>query len=208
MSRSIPSPHLNAAIEHLRKKDRRMRKVIDRVGPCLMKRDPRHFTMLARSIVSQQISTIVARVLWSRLEELAGEEGITAASLAKLTTAKLRTIGISQQKSRYLLDLSAKVNDGLINFRSLNRRSDDEIIVGLTQVTGIGVWTAQMYLIFSLGRLDVFPWNDLGVRTQIQRIYDLPELPSKDLSHSIAAPWSPYASVASWYCWRHGDLKS
>lgn len=207
MSRSLPAAQLETAVAHLRKRDRRMRKVIDRVGPCQMKRDPRHFAMLARSIVAQQISTTVARVIWGRLEELVGDGEISATRLGKLTPEKLRTIGVSNQKSRYLLDLSAKVNEGAIVFRSLNRKSDEEIIEGLTQVKGIGVWTAQMYLIFSLGRLDVFPWNDLGVRTQIQRIYDLSGLPDKDESHSIAEPWKPYASVASWYCWRHGDLK-
>ena len=206
MSRALPSAQLETAISHLRKRDRRMRKVIERVGPCKMKRDPRHFAMLARSIVAQQISTTVARVIWGRLEDLAGKGDISAESLGRLTPTKLRTIGVSNQKSRYLLDLADKVNEGLIEFRSLNRRSDEEIIEGLTQVKGIGVWTAQMYLIFSLGRLDVFPWNDLGVRTQMQRIYGLDELPGKEESHSIAEAWRPYASVASWYCWRHGDL--
>lgn len=206
MSRSLPGEKLEAAIVHLRKRDRRMRKVIELVGPCKMKRDPRHFAMLARSIVAQQISTTVARVIWGRLEDLVGEGGISAESLGTLTPAKLRTIGVSGQKSRYLIDLADKVNAGAIEFRSLNRRSDEEIIEGLTQVKGIGVWTAQMYLIFSLGRLDVFPWNDLGVRTQMQRIYGLAELPGKEESHSIAEAWRPYASVASWYCWRHGDL--
>ncbi|MCA9093112.1 MAG: DNA-3-methyladenine glycosylase 2 family protein, partial [Planctomycetaceae bacterium] len=138
--------------------------------------------------------------------DLVGKGDISAESLGQLTPAKLRMIGVSNQKSRYLLDLADKVNEGLIEFRSLNRRSDEEIIEGLTQVKGIGVWTAQMYLIFSLGRLDVFPWNDLGVRTQMQRIYGLAELPGKEESHSIAEAWRPYASVASWYCWRHGDL--
>lgn len=207
MTRSMTAADIHSALEHLRKRDRRMRKVIDRVGPFRLKRDRRHFAMLARSIISQQISTVVARVIWGRLEQLAGPEGITAEALGRLTPEKLRTIGVSGQKSRYLLDLTAKVNSGRINFPTLNRRPDPEIIESLTEVIGIGVWTAQMYLIFSLGRPDVFPWNDLGVRTQLQRIYDLPELPGKEQSHAIAAPWSPYASVASWYCWRHGDLK-
>jgi DNA-3-methyladenine glycosylase II len=103
-------------------------------------------------------------------------------------------------------DLAAKVNDGTVNLRQIGRLSDERVLETLTKVKGIGCWTAQMFLIFSLGRPDVFPHDDLGVRTAIRDRYGLEDLPDKATSHTIAAPWRPYASVASWYCWRTLDL--
>ena len=99
-----------------------------------------------------------------------------------------------------------KVNDGTVDLRQIGRLSDERIVEQLTQVKGIGRWTAQMFLIFSLGRLDVFPHDDLGVRTAIRNRYGLDDLPDKQTAIAIAAPWRPYASVASWYCWRTLDL--
>ncbi|MFO1021341.1 MAG: DNA-3-methyladenine glycosylase 2 family protein [Planctomycetales bacterium] len=194
------------ALRHLRRRDLKMKDVIRRVGPFTLKLDRRHFPMLTRSIVAQQISTNVARVIWKRLHDLLDPEGFTAETLLRQKPEQLRAIGLSSQKTRYLQDLAEKITDGTIRFRSLNKASDEEIIETLTLVKGIGEWTAQMYLIFSLGRLDVFPWNDLGVRMALKRIYELPDLPDKKTSISLAEPWRPYASVASWYCWRHGDL--
>jgi DNA-3-methyladenine glycosylase II len=98
------------------------------------------------------------------------------------------------------------VNDGTVDLRQIGRLSDERIVEQLTQVKGIGRWTAQMFLIFSLGRLDVFPHDDLGVRTAIRNRYGLDDLPDKQTAITIAAPWRPYASVASWYCWRTLDL--
>jgi DNA-3-methyladenine glycosylase II len=162
--------------------------------------------MLVRSIVSQQISTSAARAIRRRLQELAGPEGLTAANLARFGADELRSVGLSPQKASYVADLAAKANDGTVDLRRIGRLSDDDVVETLTQVKGIGRWTAQMFLIFSLGRSDVFPHDDLGVRTAIRDRYGLPELPDRATSHAIAAPWRPYASVASWYCWRSLDL--
>lgn len=205
-SHSHNADDVNRALRHLRRRDQKMKDVIRRVGPFSLKLDRRHFAMLTRSITSQQISTNVARVIWKRLHDLLDPGGFTAENLLKQKPEQLRAIGLSSQKSRYLHDLSEKVVDGTIKFRTLNKASDEEIIETLTLVKGIGEWTAQMYLIFSLGRLDVFPWNDLGVRMALKRIYELPDLPDKPTSLTLAEPWRPYASIASWYCWRHGDL--
>jgi DNA-3-methyladenine glycosylase II len=163
--------------------------------------------MLVRSILSQQISMAAARSIRMRLETLAGTKRLTAEIIGRLTVDELRSVGISSQKAGYILDLARKTVDGTIRFRSFGRKSDEEVIAALTQVKGIGVWTAQMYLIFSAGRLDVFPHDDLGVRVAIKELYRLPELPDKATSHRIATPWRPYASVASWYCWRYLDRK-
>jgi DNA-3-methyladenine glycosylase II len=119
----------------------------------------------------------------------------------------LRSAGLSPQKASYVADLAAKVNAGTVDLRRIGRLSDERIIDRLTQVKGIGHWTAQMFLIFALGRLDVFPHDDLGVKTAIRNRYGLSELPDKPTALAIAAPWRPYASVASWYCWRTLDLE-
>lgn len=113
---------------------------------------------------------------------------------------------MSQQKASYVADLATKVNNGTVDLRQIGRLSDERVEETLTQVKGIGHWTAQMFLIFSLGRPDVFPHDDLGVRTAIRDRYGLANLPDKKTSHALAAPWRPFASVASWYCWPTLDL--
>lgn len=194
------------ACRHLRTSDSVMRAMIDAVGPYTLRRSRDRFGVLVRSIVSQQISTNAAHTIHSRLLELLGSEGMTAANLGRYSTDELRSVGLSSQKAVYLADLQAKVNDGTVNLRQIGRLSDERVIETLTQVKGIGRWTAQMFLIFSLGRPDVFPYADLGVRTAMRDRYGLDDLPDKETAHRIAAPWRPYASVASWYCWRSLDL--
>jgi DNA-3-methyladenine glycosylase II len=181
-----------------------MRAVIDAVGPFTLRLERDRFGMLVRSIISQQISTSAARSIRRRLQELAPD--MKAATVAQFTIDELRTVGLSPQKASYIADLAHKVNDGTVDLRQIGRLSDERVVEQLTQVKGIGRWTAQMFLIFSLGRLDVFPHDDLGVRTAIRNRYGLDDLPDKQTAHAIAAPWRPYASVASWYCWRTLDL--
>ena len=202
----LTPPHIQSARRHLRAADPVMRSMIDAVGPYTLRFEKDRFGMLVRSIVSQQISTIAARAIRKRLLELAGPDGLTAANLARFTVDQMRSVGLSQQKASYVADLSCKVNDGTVDLRELGRLSDERVVETLTQVKGIGRWTAQMFLIFSLGRPDVFPHDDLGVRTAIRNQYQLDDLPDKETSLTIAAPWRPYASVASWYCWRVLDL--
>jgi DNA-3-methyladenine glycosylase II len=113
---------------------------------------------------------------------------------------------LSSQKASYVADLAAKVSEGVVDLRHIGRLSDERVVETLTKVRGIGRWTAQMFLIFSLGRPDVFPYDDLGVRAAIRDRYGLDALPDKATAFAIAASWRPYASVASWYCWRILDL--
>ena len=202
----LTPPDIQQARRHLRARDPVMRSMIDAVGPYTLRFDPDRFGLLVRSIISQQISTIAARAIRKRLLELAGPDGLTAANLSRFTTEELRSVGLSPQKASYVADLATKVNDGTVDLRRIGRLSDERVVETLTQVKGIGRWTAQMFLIFSLGRPDVFPHDDLGVRTAIRDRYGLEDLPDKKTSHAIAAPWRPYASVASWYCWRTLDL--
>jgi DNA-3-methyladenine glycosylase II len=198
---------IQKARRHLRTSDPVMRTVIDAVGPFTLRLEPDRFCMLVRSIISQQISTAAARSIRGRLQELAGPGGLTAEIVARFTVEQLRSAGLSPQKASYIADLAVKVHDGAVDLRQIGRLSDERIVEQLTQVKGIGRWTAQMFLIFSLGRLDVFPHDDLGVRAAIRDRYGLAELPDKPTAIAIAAPWRPYASVASWYCWRTLDLK-
>lgn len=132
---------------------------------------------------------------------------MNAGRLAQFTVDELRSVGLSPQKASYVTDLVQKVNDGTVDLRKIGRLSDEQIIEQLIQVKGIGRWTAQMFLIFSLGRLDVFPHDDLGVRSAIRDNYGLNDLPDKETAIKIAAPWRPYATVASWYCWQSLDLE-
>ncbi len=191
---------------HLRRADPVMRAAIDAVGPFTLRLERDRFAMLVRSIISQQISTSAARSIRRRLQELVGSEGLNAAKLARVSLDQLRSVGLSPQKASYVADLACKVNGGTVDLRQVGRLSDERIVEQLTQVRGIGRWTAQMFLIFSLGRLDVFPHDDLGVRVAIRNHYGLADLPDKQTALAIAAPWRPYATVASWYCWRTLDL--
>ena len=114
----------------------------------------------------------------------------------------LRAVGLSKQKATYIRDLAERVAAGTLPLRQLARLSNDNVIEALIQVKGIGEWTAHMFLIFSLGRLDVMPHGDYGVRSAIQKLYGLNALPDSATCHRIAEPWQPYASIAAWYCWR------
>jgi DNA-3-methyladenine glycosylase II len=203
----LTSAERSSAITHLRSQDRVLRTLIDTVGPFTLKLERKRFAMLVRSIISQQISTGAARSIRRRLEELVAPHDLDEASICRLSTNELRTAGVSSQKAGYLLDLAQQVSSGGVKLKQIGRLSNEEVISELTQVKGIGRWTAQMFLIFSLGRLDVFPHDDLGVRSAIKGLYGFGDLPSKEQCLEIAQPWSPYESVASWYCWRSIDLK-
>jgi len=195
------------AIRHLRRVDPVLRDLIDQAGPFTLKLNRDRFGMLVRSILSQQISTKAARSIRLRLDELLLPDRVGPDAVARVTDQQLRSVGLSGQKVSYLRDLSERMLDGRLRLDQIGRLSDEEAIEHLIQVKGIGRWTAQMFLMFSLGRLDVFPHDDLGVRSSIRDLYDLPELPDKQRSHAIAEPWGPYRTVASWYCWRWLDVK-
>lgn len=161
------------------------------------------FEAMVRSILSQQISGAAARTIIGRVERLAGGLG-SPAGVAELGEADLRSCGVSSQKVRYLGSLIDHVEQGLVDFETIGAFEDVEVIDRLTAVTGIGVWTAKMFLIFSLGRLDVLPHEDLGVRNGMMCAYRLAELPGKREVERLAEErsWSPYRSIASWYMWR------
>ncbi|HEY2250966.1 MAG TPA: DNA-3-methyladenine glycosylase 2 family protein, partial [Planctomycetaceae bacterium] len=168
---------IRQAQRHLRKSDPVMRRLIDAVGPFTLRLDRDRFRMLVRSIISQQISGKAAQSIRQRLEALVAPEKISPHNLAALSVVALRAAGVSPQKAGYLHDLAAKVDAGTVRLHRVARMTDDDVIAELIQVKGIGVWTAQMCLMFSLGRLDVFPHDDLGIRSALKNLYGLAELP-------------------------------
>lgn len=196
---------IQSALSHLRANDPVMREKIEAVGPFTLRLECNRFRMLLRSIISQQISTSAARSIRLRVERLIAPARVSASRIAQLDTAQLRAAGLSSQKAAYILDLASKVKQGEVRLRRVGRMQDEEVIAELTQVKGIGRWTAQMFLIFSLGRPDVFPCDDLGIRVALHDWYQLDQLPDKLTCEAIAKPWRPYASFASWYCWRSLD---
>src|SRR6267378_4535225 len=165
---------MRKAIIHLKKKDAVLRRIIEQVGPYRIEFLEPVFSTLVRSIVYQQLSGKVARVIYNRLLEAAGAE-FTPKAILKLKPAKLRAIGLSKQKSAYILDLARRTHEGSVVFENIHQLTDQEVIEHLTAVKGIGVWTAHMFLIFALRRTDILPVSDLGVRMAIRKAYELPE---------------------------------
>jgi DNA-3-methyladenine glycosylase II len=185
--------------------------LIQEVGPFTLKAQSDHFRMLTRSICSQQISTTVARAIMGRVECAACEDGneLTARRILRLPPETLRACGLSARKAEYLRDLAAHVDSGTLPLgESIISMTDEEVIKALVAVRGVGVWTAQMFLMFSLARPNVFPHDDFGIRSAIQKLYVLRELPKRDRMDKIAKPWRPYATIACWYLWRCHELES
>ena len=197
-----------AATRHLKRRDPILGTVIREVGPCGYSLQRDRFGMLVRSIVYQQISGAAARTILGRLTGALPDSKLDPEGLAALTPEAYRLAGVSKQKASYLQSLAELSLSGDLRLARIGRYADEDIIAQLTQVRGIGVWTAQMFLMFSLGRPDVLPWDDLGVRQAIRKLYGLKGMPTRAESEHIAAPWRPYASVASWYCWRSLEINT
>jgi DNA-3-methyladenine glycosylase II len=193
------------AIVHLKKADPVLAEIIERVGPYRMQfRDPA-FSTLVRSIVYQQLSGRVALRIFERLLDLLPERQLTPEAVLALTVEQMRACGLSGQKTRYIQDLAARTFAGELDFTRLPGMDDDEVIAALTQVKGVGVWTAHMFLIFALQRPDVLPVGDLGIRTAMRKAYRMRALPKPERMEKIARAWRPWCSVASWYLWRSLD---
>jgi DNA-3-methyladenine glycosylase II len=181
-----------------------MAQLIETVGSCkLTLRDQgTHFDAIARSIVFQQLSGQAASTIHGRFEALYGGRSPLPSELADTPDERLRGVGLSRGKTAYLKDLAARVVGGDVPVEALHELSDDEVIAALTRVKGIGRWTAQMFLMFRLGRPDVLPDLDLGVQKGIQRAYRLRKLPTPEKVKKMGAKWAPYRTIACWYLWR------
>ena len=194
---------LRRAERELSRRDPVLRQIIKRHGPCGLRPRTRHFEILARSIVSQQLSTRVADTIIARLKKLSATRRFpTPQQILATTDHDMRATGMSWGKIAYVKDLAARCERG--DLKRISRSTDDEVTAVLVEVKGIGVWTAHMFLIFALGRLNVLPVGDLGIRRAIERAYELTALPTEEEIKSIAAErgWNPYCSVASWFLWR------
>ena len=199
---------MRKAILHLKKSDPVMRAIIERVGPCRMEYGEPMFHSLAEAIVYQQLNGKAAVTIFNRFADAAGGTPVTPEGILKMTEPQMRAVGLSKQKSSYLRDLAEKTKAGLLEFARLGELSDYEIIEHLTQVKGVGVWTAHMFLIFTLRRPDVLPTGDYGVQVAIKKHYRKRKLPKPKDMEKIAKAWSPYRSIACWYLWRSLDLKT
>jgi 3-methyladenine DNA glycosylase/8-oxoguanine DNA glycosylase len=198
---SIAEIH-HKARRHLVRRDNVLKTIICEVGACTLVPNPDHFGLLVRSIISQQISTKAAIAIGGRLKASMGRRGITPRAILDAPEATLRAAGLSANKMLALRDLADKVDTKLVPLKKLPAMDDEAIIERLVEVRGIGRWTAQMFLIFSLGRPDVLPVDDYGLRAAAQKHYKLKELPKRDVLAELGAPWQPYRSVATWYMWR------
>jgi DNA-3-methyladenine glycosylase II len=196
---------MRKAVNHLKNSDAILASIIAQVGPCKMAYREPTFEMLARAIVFQQLSTKAARTIYGRLEEAAGGR-LTPEAIQNLSVGEMRRAGLSRQKLGYIRDLAEHALNGKLDFTRLPGMTDEEVIAALTDIKGIGVWTAHMFLLFSLRRPNVLPVGDLGVRTAIQRLYRKRKLPTPKQVEQIAKGWHPYCSYAAWYLWRSLEL--
>jgi DNA-3-methyladenine glycosylase II len=198
---------MRRAVKHLKKTDPVLRAIIEQVGPCRIDYDEPTFHSLAQAIVYQQLHGKAAATIFGRLAALTGTP-LTPAAVLKLTEAQLRAVGLSKQKLSYLRDLAAKSHNGVVDFGSLPGLADEDVIKHLTQIKGIGAWTAHMFLMFALRRPNVLPIGDLGIQMAIRKHYRKRKLPKPLVMEKIARCWEPYRSVACWYLWRSLDIKT
>ena len=199
----MPSSHA-PALRHLRAADPALARVIERVGACRFqaRADGTHLGAVARAIVFQQLSGKAASTIHGRFEALFGGRSPTAAELLATPDETLRGVGLSRQKTAYLKDLAARVVAGELPIEELHDLDDDAVLESLVRVKGVGRWTAQIFLMFRLGRPDVMPELDLGVQKGLQLAYGLKTLPKPREVARIAERWAPYRTIAAWYLWR------
>ena len=198
---------MRKAVNHLKKCDPVLRAIIERVGPCRLQYTHPDFASLAEAIVYQQLNGKAAETIFKRFLAATGEP-LTPQGILKLTDEQLRAVGMSKQKSSYLKDLAEKAVSGLLDFSKLSELADEEVIKHLTQVKGVGVWTAHMFLIFSLRRPNILPTGDYGVQVAVKKHYKKRKLPKPKDMEKIARAWEPYRSVACWYMWRSLAIKT
>ena len=193
-----------ASVRHLKRVDPVLARIIESVGPCRIRISdaPSHFHALTRSIVFQQLSGKAASTILSRVVALFPEGIPTPEAVAATPDEALRAAGLSRQKIGYLRDLSSKVAGGALPLDEVEAMGDDDLIEHLVQVKGIGRWTAQMFLMFRLGRRDVLPELDLGIQNAIKRAYRMRKRPTPKQVKRIGAKWAPHSTVACWYLWR------
>jgi DNA-3-methyladenine glycosylase II len=202
MSVQIPFSNVIAtAMAYLSDIDPVMRTTIELIGPCTLQPDPDVFSALVDAIISQQISVKAADAIMARVRTALPEGKVTPEALSSLDFDRLRTLGLSTPKARYVLNLVEHIQSGQLQLEHLQELEDEEIISQLTAVKGIGRWTAEMCLIFTFGRPDVLPVDDLGFLEGVRVAYQLPERPRKEEVRERGELWRPYRTFATWYLW-------
>ena len=204
--RKLDAARLAEAAQHLRRVDAKLARVIEAHGPCTMTPRGDPYRYLVRSILYQQLAGKAAATIERRFKAGFGGRVPPPAVLALQRDAKLRTFGISRQKAAAVKAVAAAFAAGEVNARRLPHLADEAIVESVTQIRGVGEWTAHMLLMFSLGRPDVLPVGDYGVRKGAQKLYGLADLPKPDALAEIAEPWRPFRSIGSWYLWRALEL--
>jgi len=204
--RKLSPKEIDAAVLHLSSADPRLGPVIKKVGRLHIRQGLQPFQALVEGIIFQQLAGSAAEAILGRFKGLYGDRFPTPAELAATEDVRLRETGLSRRKAEYLKDLAKRVAGGSLDLDSLVHKTDEEVISLLDEVRGIGRWTAQMFLIFPLGRLDVLPTGDLGIRAAVKRLYDLSELPTEEEVEALGSKWHPYCTVASLYLWRMGEM--
>jgi 3-methyladenine DNA glycosylase/8-oxoguanine DNA glycosylase len=195
----------DGAEDHLTRADAKLARLVKAYGPCEVPLERNRFRALAESIIYQQLAGSAASAIAKRVRGLYGNRFPTPEQLLATSPQALRGAGLSPQKLRYLRELAQAVEEGRVDFRRLDRAEDEEVIAALTEVHGIGRWTAEMFLMFSLGRPDVWPVGDYGVQKGVQQLLAQKSLPAPSRMRRVAEPWRPYRSAAAWYMWRSLD---
>jgi len=209
LPRSLGDPRVfRAGFDHIRKGDPLLGPVLDAHGIIKFKPQGEPFESLVESILSQQLAGAAAFAIIGKVRKLFPGEELDANRISSIDGRRLRAAGVSPQKLAYLKDLSSRVVNRRLDLAALKSQPDEEIIRVLDEVKGIGPWTVHMFLIFTLGRPNVLPVDDYGIRMSVQRIYGLGDLPKKAEIEKLAEKWQPYCSVASLYLWHAKDKES
>jgi DNA-3-methyladenine glycosylase II len=198
---------LAKAAEELAKNDPMLKPVIEVAGLCTIRPHQNYYQALVESIIGQQLSVIAAAAIKKRFVDLFGGNFPSPEQIIEKNVEDFRTIGFSRAKGNYAHDLAEHVIDGRLKFDEVDSKTNDEVVALLTDVKGIGEWTAHMFLMFCMGRLDVLPVGDLGIKNGIRRLYGFEDSLTPDQIKDLAKQklWHPYESVASWYIWRSLD---
>jgi DNA-3-methyladenine glycosylase II len=196
----------DVASKHIAKRDPVMRGIVKMCGPLALEVRGQPYESLLRAILYQQLAGPAAAAIERRFLALFNNTIPTPPQLADLADEAFRGAGVSRQKMGYMRSLGEEYASGRLKDAVIRRASDEDVIEMVTRVKGVGRWTADMVLMFCLGRPDVLPVGDLGVRAGMKLAYGLDDLPKPDVMERIAAPWQPFRSAATWYLWRRGDI--
>lgn len=203
--KSERAPLYEREVKALTSRDPVLAEIAERVGPCRLAPSPNHFLTLVEAVVWQQLSWKAACAIHARLIGALGSRRPRPADVARLSPRALARAGLSRQKARYVKELARYFDEGLFPARTVRRYTDEEIVGLLTRITGVGRWTAEMYLIFGLNRLDVFPAGDLGLKKAIGRCYHFDALGDAERVETVTDRWRPYRTIGAWYMWSSAD---